>query len=136
MGIWSHEPFSNDAACDLVFELVADDDLLCIEVALDRFLTGSDDCSEIYSACAAIAAVELLAILVGKGTDAENIPEVFHLWVKEHHQVPSADLIKKAKVAAHRIYLPSSGLMEFWSGTDGGDNWMSCTQKLISVFDS
>ena len=134
MGIWSHEPFSNDAAYDLALELVAGDDLACIEVALDRFLTGTGECSEIYSACEAIAAVEVIAILVGKGTDFENIPEIIHPWIKEHRQVPSTELINKAKMSIHRIYLPGSVLMEFWSGTDGGSRWKTYMQETIGKF--
>ena len=119
MWIWSHEPFSNDAACDLVFELVAGYDLSCIEIALDRFLTGSGECSETYHACEAIAAVEVLAIMLGKGTDAENIPEVFHPWVKEHHQLPNSELTYKAKLTMRRIVTPNSDLVDFWIGTEG-----------------
>ena len=134
MGIWSHEPFSNDPAYDLVLELVAGDDLSCIEVALDRYLTGSGECSEIYHACEAIAAVQILTILLGKGTDAENIPEVFHPWVKEHHQVPSAELINRARLTMRQIVTLNSAILDFWNSTDGGSKWKTCMQEIIEKF--
>jgi hypothetical protein len=39
MGVWSHEPFGNDTACDWGYGLLESDNLSIIEAALDYILS-------------------------------------------------------------------------------------------------
>ena len=130
MGIWSNEPFANDAAYDWAQELVESDNLSSIDAAIDRVLKGSGDFSETYHACEAIAAIEVLVILLGHETDSDNIMEELDRWLKRGPQPPSPALINKAKLCIDLIMSPNSALLKFWNGTEGGIEWKSNMRNL------
>jgi len=71
MGTWSHEPFGNDDACDWSYELFDSNDLSSVEAALNSVLNG-DDYLEASTASNAVAAVEVIAKLLGKGTQTDT----------------------------------------------------------------
>ena len=74
MGAWSHEPFGNDDANDWAYELEDTEDLSHIEAALDVVL-DSDGYLEAPEASCAIAAVEVLAKLLGKEADSLKLDD-------------------------------------------------------------
>ncbi|HXA46345.1 MAG TPA: DUF4259 domain-containing protein, partial [Burkholderiaceae bacterium] len=65
MGTWSHEPFGNDTANDWAYGLEETKDMSFIESALDRVIEQSGDYLEAPEAEEAIAAIEVIAKLLG-----------------------------------------------------------------------
>lgn len=133
MGAWSHEPFGNDTACDWSYELLKSTDLSVIEAALDAVLSTGDDYLDADAASEAVAAIEVLAKLLGKGTQADAYTEEVDQWVKSQPQRPTAGLLRKAKQAIERITSPDSELLELWE--EGGDAaaWRSSLRQLMAV---
>ncbi|PUE09357.1 hypothetical protein B9Z51_10775 [Limnohabitans sp. T6-5] len=105
MGTWSFEPFGNDFANDWAYELDETKDLRYIEQALDAItaevpprLFGLEE--------EAVAAAEVLAKVLGKGTQSEERIPVFesfsalHIvdeWVAALKERPSSVLVEKAR---------------------------------------
>lgn len=129
MGAWSHEPFGNDTACDWSYGLLEGRDLSPVEAALDAVLSA--DYVEADQASEAIAAIEVLAKLLGNGTQADTYTEDIDQWVKDNPQRPSPNLLKKAKDVLQRINSPGSELLEQWEEGGEAEAWKSSLQQLV-----
>src|SRR5688500_18550313 len=99
MGAWSHEPFGNDTAADWAYGLDDAKDFSYIEAALDRVLESADDTIDASDARTGVAAAEVLAKLLGKGTQADAFTESVDIWVANIHQLPPPALLDKARRA-------------------------------------
>jgi len=131
MGAWSHEPFGNDDANDWAYGLDDTKDLSLIEAALDRVLqTGGY--LEAPEASEAVAAVEVLAKLLGKGTQSDSYTEKVDEWVKSVSQRPSQSLLSKAQQTLSRILGEDSELCELWSEGDNAE-WVASIKALQSA---
>jgi len=74
MDTWSHEPFGNDDAADWACELEEAKDLSPVEAALDAVLEN-DGYVEAPEATCAVAAVEVIAKVLGRGTQSDAYTE-------------------------------------------------------------
>lgn len=133
MGAWSHEPFGNDAASDWKYGLLEAEDLEPIESTLDAVLEVGDDYLDADLASEAIAAVEVLAKLVGKGTQRDSYTAEVDQWVKQHPRRPNASLMTKAKRALQRIQSPDSELLELWDESEEATAWKATMQALAAA---
>jgi len=133
MGAWSHEPFGNDTACDWSYTLLESDDLAVIEALLDEVLSDENEYLDADMASEAVAAIEVLAKLLGKGTQSDTYTEDIVEWVKEHGERPSAALLQKAQLAIERIMSPGSELLELWEEGDDGEPWKLSLQQLLAA---
>ena len=88
MGTWSHEPFGNDDAADWAYELEEAKDLSPVEAALDAVLEN-DGYVEAPEATCAVAAVEVIAKVLGRGTQSDAYTESVDRWVKQLRVMPS-----------------------------------------------
>lgn len=134
MGAWSHEPFGNDDALDWACGLEGADDLSLVEEAIERAL-DADEYLEAPEASEAVAAVEVLAKLLGRGTQADSYTEQVDEWVKSVSVKPSAALLDKANRALERILGENSELRELWEGS-GAQEWLNsiaALQRAISA---
>lgn len=131
MGTWSHEPFGNDDACDWSYELLDSNDLSAVEAALNAVLNG-DDYLEAATASNAVAAVEVIAKLLGKGTQTDTYTENVDKWVADVHLTPTPALIEKAKRALARILGDNSELKELWQES-GATEWEASINSLQAV---
>ena len=113
MGAWSHEPFGNDEANDWAYELGEARDLSYIEAALDAVLE-TDGYLEAPEASCAVAAVEVIAKLLGKGTQSDAYTEKVDEWVGRVRAKPPRALIEKAQRALDRVCGEQSELKELW----------------------
>lgn len=131
MGAWSHEPFGNDTASDWSDGMLESEDLSPVESALDVVIETADEYLEVDQASEAIAAVEVIAKLLGKGTQSDASTEDIDKWVKNHPQMPSSTLLQKARQAIKRIQQPNSELLELWE--EGGEpaEWNASLEKLL-----
>jgi len=128
MGAWSHEPFGNDDANDWAYGLEDTKDLSLVEGAIDRVLQ-TNGYLEAPEASEAIAAVEVLAKLLGKGTQSDAYTEKVDEWVKSISLRPSPSLLAKANQALERILGEDSELCELWSESDSTE-WAASIKAL------
>jgi hypothetical protein len=76
-----------------------------------------------------VAAVEVLAKLLGKGTQSDAYTEKVDEWVKSVSIQPGAAILTKANRALERILGDNSELRELWE--EGGDQeWRSSITVL------
>jgi hypothetical protein len=134
MGAWSHEPFGNDEANDWAYGLDKVDDLSLIEVTLDRVIE-SEDYLEMPEACEAVAAVEVLAKLLGRGTEACSQTTKVDGWVRSISICPSDVLISKANNVLERILGDDSELRPLWEES-GDEAWLRSMDALMSAINS
>lgn len=135
MGAWSHEPFGNDTAADWAYGLADCKDMVYIEGAIDAVLSekeylDSDIASE------AVAAIEVIAKMLGNGTQADAYTESADIWVAAMTVQPSAEIRAKAVRALDRITADESELAELWSDSDDSDGWtatLSALRKIMSA---
>jgi hypothetical protein len=131
MGVWSSEPFGNDTACDWSYELLDGAGFAAIETALDAVLVTEDAYLDADQASEAIAAVEVLAKLLGRGTQADTYTEGVDEWVKANPQRPSPELLQKARRAIGRVHSKDSELMYLWEEGSEADAWKAELEKLL-----
>lgn len=131
MGAWSHEPFGNDTACDWAYELDDATDLSIIESAIDAVLDEELDYIDASDAEEAIAAIEVLAKLLGHGTQTDSYTERADEWVQQVKLLPNPELIQKAKTAIGVILSEKSELVELWG--DNEDWQISMAQLMAAI---
>lgn len=133
MGAWSHEPFGNDTAGDWSDGLLETQDLSSIDATLDAVDEVGEDYLEADLASEAIGAIEVLAKLLGKGTQSDAYTEDIDQWVKDHPLQPSAELLAKARRTIKRIQSPDSELLELWDEAGEADDWKASLQQLLAA---
>lgn len=133
MGTWSHEPFGNDTACDWSFSLLQTSDLSSVEAALDAVLEVGDDYLDADLATEAIAAIEVLAKLLGRGTQIDSYTEEVDQWVASHPLMPSPELLARAKTVINRICSDNSELLELWEDGEESFAWRESLQHLAAA---
>lgn len=132
MGAWSHEPFGNDTACDWQSELLESKDLSVVEATLDAVLEVGREYLDSDEASEAIAAIEVLAKLLERGTQTDSYTEEIDQWVKDNPQRPSTELLQKAEKVIRRILSPNSELLELWEEQDD-EVWKLSLQQLLAA---
>lgn len=128
MGAWSHEPFGNDDACDWAYGLADTNDLSLVELAINRVLEN-DGYIEAPDASEAIAAIEVLAKLLGKGTQADSYTSEVDSWVNSVSIKPSPEFLGKARSTLDLIRGESSELSELWQES-GAEDWLKSIKEL------
>ena len=123
MGTWSHEPFGNDGACDWAYGLNESQGLSLIEESIGRVLDIGEDYLEADVAEEAVAAAEVLAKLLGRGTQRDAYTEGVDQWVAAQTLTPSGELLSKAQQALTRILAADSELQELWEDSGECGSW-------------
>ncbi len=122
MGVWSHQPFGNDTASDWAYGLDTAQDLSYTESTMDKVLAPSEYV-EAADAEAAVAAVEVLAKLLGRGTQVDTYTEAVDAWVVSMPQTPTRSLLEKAEQTLERILSQDSESLELWAETADFAAW-------------
>lgn len=130
MGTWSHESFGNDTANDWAYELEDATDFSVIEAALQVALDEGDEYLDADLAMEAIAAVEVIAKRLGKGTQSDVYTEKVDQWLETISEQPSDDLLSLAKRVLERIVADDSELKELWLEPDEYELWLGSIQQL------
>jgi hypothetical protein len=128
MGAWSHEPFGNDEANDWAYELEETEDLSHVEAALDAAL-NADGYLDASEATCAVAAVEVLAKLLGKGTQSDAYTKKIDEWVDKVRVKPSPTLLGKARAVLAKVRGEQSELKELWHDGDASE-WEASLDSL------
>lgn len=130
MGTWSHESFGNDTANDWAYELEDATDFSVIEAALQVALDEGDEYLDADLAMEAIAAVEVIAKRLGKGTQSDVYTEKVDEWLETISEQPSDVLLSLAKRVLERIVADDSELKELWLESDEYELWLGSIQQL------
>ena len=130
MGTWSHESFGNDTANDWAYELEDGTDFSVIEAALQVALDEGDEYLDADLAMEAIAAVEVIAKRLGKGTQSDVYTEKVDQWLETISEQPNDGLLSLAKRVLERIVADDSELKELWLESDEYELWLGSIQQL------
>lgn len=133
MGTWSHEPFGNDTASDWAYGLVEQKDFSLVARAIQDVLDNGSDYLDADLAVEAVAAAEVLAKALGRGTQTDAYTEEVDAWLKSVAAKPSSELLSKARDALNRIMGPDSELRELWEESDDFESWESSIKALQSA---
>ena len=128
MGVWSHEPFGNDDANDWAYDLEEVEDLSLVEQAIDDAL-DVQGFLEVPEGSHAVAAVEVLAKLLGKGTQSDAYTEKVDQWVRSVDIKPCMELLDKAQRVLVRVAGDNSELKALWEEA-GSEEWMASIKAL------
>lgn len=103
MGTWAVDAFGNDDAADWACELEEAEDLRPIEKAIADVLAVGDEYLEAPEGAVALAAIEVLARLIGKPGEKNSYTEAADKWVDNVSAKPTSVLIDRAHAAIARI---------------------------------
>jgi len=133
MGAWSHEPFGNDTANDWAYGLDDVKDFSLVASAIKSVLDNGDEYLDTDLATEAIAAAEVLAKALGRGTQSDAYTEKVDVWLKKVSAKPSPKLLSDAGIALARILGEDSELNELWEESDEFTEWKSSVAALQSA---
>jgi hypothetical protein len=119
---WGPGPFDNDAANDFADEIGSRDDLAAAEAALDKALAATDTL-DAATASKAVAAAEILTLLVDRPSDETEYPDEVEEWAAESEHEPSDALLAKAARAMDRVLAAPSALLDQWKDTEDFAAW-------------
>lgn len=123
MGTWSHAPFGNDSAADWAWELEGQTDFSLVAQAIQNVLDTGTDYLEADPAVEAVAAAEVLAKALGRGTQADAYTEAVDTWLKTLTVKPTPELLAQSQAALTRIIAPDSELRELWEESEDFASW-------------
>ena len=130
MGAWSHEPFANDTASDWAYVLMDATDLSHIEATLDRVLDEPGGYLEAPDAEEAVAAVAVVAQLLGRSPPITDGPEGLQAWITGVGVRPSPALLDKARRVLDRVVAEDSELAELWDDSESAADWRASVAAL------
>lgn len=138
MGAWSHDPFDNDTASDWVYALEESTGLEFLEETLDNALEvgEEDEDLEAPEAEEALAAIEVLVHMVGKGSGFEALPEAVGAWVATCTERPGPSLVQKALLALARIGSEASELRQLWEDSEDFQAWTAALDARTRILQS
>ena len=137
MGAWSHEPFGNDQACDWAAELTESSGFAIIEKAFDQVIADQhEEFIDADAACEAHAAAEVLAQILGQGTENLDFLEDMGGWIEKLPAQPAAALIQKALNALNILTQENSELNELWQESGNYAEWTQNIDALKGILKS
>jgi hypothetical protein len=128
MGAWGVLAFDNDDAADWAFGLAKVSDLSLVELAFAR-VDEADNYLEAPEACAALAACEVLARLLGRAGYENAYTKPVDEWVKQHPLKPSPAMLTHATSIISRILDDKSELRDLWEEGDASE-WLQAIEDL------
>lgn len=137
MGAWSHEPFGNDQACDWAAELAESTGFAIIEKAFDQVIADqNEEFIDADTVCEAHAAAEVLAHILGQGTENLDFLGDISGWIEKLPVQPSAALIQKALNALNISMQENSELNELWQESGNYAEWTQNIDALKEILKS
>jgi ABC-type transporter Mla subunit MlaD len=131
MGTWSVDAFGNDYAQDWAEDLHETSNLDAVEDTLNTVLDSGAELEAPFAA-EALAAIEVLARLQGKGGPQTEDSAAIDEWVeaRKAKAKPRADLAEKALRAIERITAPDSELRQLWEESEHYADWCASVEDL------
>jgi hypothetical protein len=133
MGTWAIDAFGNDYAQDWAEDLHETSNLDAVEDTLNTALDTAGELEAPFAA-EALAAIEVLARLQGKGGPRSDDSATVDAWVdaRKPKAKPRADLADKAGRAIERILAPDSELRQLWEESEHYADWLASVADLRS----
>lgn len=122
MGAWSHEPFDNDDAVDLLAQ-IGGKGLFAIGAVLQPALI--EDCLDAPDASRVVAAAALVA--AAQGVDL-SLPRSALEALARLGDIPH-DLVFVARTALQRV-VANSELEALWAEGEGYDDWLAGVSRI------
>ena len=97
MGTWSHEPFGNDTANDWAYDLEGKTDFSLVAQAIQNVLDNGADYLDSDVAVEAVAASEVLAKALGRGTQSDAYTEKVDAWLRSVATKPSSSRLPRPR---------------------------------------
>jgi len=131
MGTWAVDAFGNDFAQDWAEDLHETSNLDAVEDTLNTVLDSGAELEAPFAA-EALAAIEVLARLQGKGGPQTEDSAAIDEWVeaRKAKAKPRADLTEKALRAIERITAPDSELRQLWEESEHYADWCASVEDL------
>ncbi|WP_373987358.1 DUF4259 domain-containing protein [Duganella sp. BuS-21] len=131
MGTWSVDAFGNDYAQDWAEDLHETSNLDAVADTLNTVLDSGAELEAPFAA-EALAAIEVLARLQGKGGPKTEDSAAIDEWVeaRKAKAKPRADLAEKALRAIERILAPDSELRQLWEESEHYADWRASVEDL------
>jgi hypothetical protein len=132
MGTWAVDAFGNDYAQDWAEDLHETSNLDAVEDTLNTVLDSGAELEAPFAA-EALAAIEVLARLQGKGGPRSEDSAAVDEWVearKGKAVKPRADLAAKAAQAIERILASDSELRQLWEDSEHYADWRASVEDL------
>lgn len=124
MGARGSGILDNDTAQDFIAAVVDESDLSTVEEAISRVLSAGDDYLEAPEAEEAIAAVNIIARILGRDPDEPEDGDEVDDWITRCEIAEPDDvLIENARKALERILTEPSELLELWQESDDYETW-------------
>ncbi|OFJ49449.1 hypothetical protein BA896_011750 [Janthinobacterium lividum] len=130
MGTWALDAFGNDYAMDWAQDLHEYKTLELLDTTLDNVIDSQEAELEAPFAAEALAALEVMARLLGKpGEDDPATAEVDE-WVAACKKKVTPPLLEKARLAFDKIVAESSELRQLWQESEHFADWQADVAHL------
>lgn len=130
MGTWATDAFGNDYAMDWAQDLHEYKTLELVETTLDNVIDSTEAELEAPFAAEALAALEVIARLLGKpGEDDPATAEVDE-WVAACRKKVTPPLLDKARLAFDKITAEASELRQLWQDSEHFADWQADVAHL------
>lgn len=130
MGTWALDAFGNDYAMDWAQDLQEYKTLELVETTLDNVIDSTEEELEAPFAAEALAALDVIARLLGKPGPADPATEEVDEWVSACKKKITPQLLDKARLAFERIGSESSELRQLWQESEHFDAWQADVEAL------
>lgn len=134
MSTWSTGSFDNDDAVDFLAGLQGVEDLSAIEHAIESVEEGGRSV-EAYAGATCIAAIEVLAALMGRAGDAFEQSAEATDWVDDVKCKVGPRLAARAARVLSYIVGDESELRQQWEETDELSDWLRDVNDLQARID-
>ena len=125
MGTWALNAFGNDYAMDWAQDLQEYKTLELVETTLDNVIDSTEEELEAPFAAEALAALDVIARLLGKPGAADPATAEVDEWVAACRKKITPPLLDKARLAFERIVSDSSELRQLWQESEHFAEWQA-----------
>ena len=130
MGTWALDAFGNDYAMDWAQDLQQYKTLELVETTLDNVIDSTEAELEAPFAAEALAALDVIARLLGKPGAADPATAEVDEWVAACKKKVTPPLLEKARLAFDKIVAETSELRPLWQDSDHFDDWQQDVAAL------
>lgn len=125
MATWALDAFGNDYAMDWAQDLQEYKTLELVETTLDNVIESTEDELEAPFAAEALAALDVIARLLGRPGETDPATAEVDEWVAACKKKVTPPLLDKARQAFARIVAESSELRQLWQESEHFEEWQA-----------
>ncbi|MGK5044148.1 DUF4259 domain-containing protein [Janthinobacterium sp. GB1R12] len=130
MGTWATDAFGNDYAMDWAQDLHEYKTLELVETTLDNVIDSTEAELEAPFAAEALAALEVIARLLGKPGEDDPATLDVDEWVAACRKKVTPPLLDKARLAFDKITAEASELRQLWQDSEHFADWQADVAHL------